>query len=201
MENKLNELKDRLTPANYNNFIEIVSLLVEGVTDESFNNIITSMKDILDEAHDYFDDKKKKEKDQRDNNYMNNIREYNDKILSQSESRKNNIRNRTQILAEILIKEEELQSYHRKLDINRLAPNNTIKLKLEKEKDYNIYMSEIVIIQEDLNKLKSKELFYYAEIENCETEIDTLTKELKEYHLSLKIERPSLNRMKSNKSE
>jgi len=159
------------------------------------------MKDILDEATDYLDDKKKKEKDQRDNGYMNIIREYNDKILSQSESRKNNIKTRTQILAEILIKEEELNSFQRKLEHNKLAPNNTIKLRLEKEKDHNIYMSEITIIKEELDKLITKELFYYGEIENCEIEIDRLSGDLKEYHSSLKIERPSLGRLKSGKSE
>lgn len=201
MENKLNKLKTRLTTANYNNFLDITNLLVDEITDESFEDIITSMKVILDDAIITIDDKKKKERDERDNTYMDNIREYNDKILLQSDSKKNNTRSRTHILAEILIKEEELQSYQRKLELNKLAPNNTIKLKIEKEKDYNIYMSEITIIHEELDKLRDKELFFYREIECCETEIDKLTKELKEYHLSLKNDRPSLNRIKSNKSE
>lgn len=184
MEKNLNELKTRLTNVNYSNLNAILSSLLSEITDEDFST------DILSSMIFYLEDMKKtkqirSELEKERMASMEVIRNYNTEIVSQMEIKKIAIKMRNTILSDILTKEELKTRLERKIELNNLEPNNTYELKLEKQNTDRKYRTELLLLEDELTKLKEKELACYKEIEDAEIEVERISKELKEYHKNI----------------
>ena len=181
LNNKLFELKSKISDSNYPLLEDILLTLIDGIKDEDFSNPIDKL--LFERLEDIKSTKELEEISKEEQLIaMETIRDYNTKILSQIAIKKTNSNNRNNILSKILTKEEEISNLEKKLEINKLAPNNTIKLRSEKQRDHDIYTSELLLVKEELNSLKEKELDCYRVIETSQLEIETLSARLKEYH-------------------
>lgn len=181
LNNKLFELKSKISDSNYPLLEDILLTLIDGIKDEDFSNPIDKL--LFERLEDIKSTKELEEILKEEQLIaMETIRDYNTKILSQIAIKKTNSNNRNNILSKILTKEEEISNLEKKLEINKLAPNNTIKLRSEKQRDHDIYTSELLLVKEELNSLKEKELDCYRVIETSQLEIETLSARLKEYH-------------------
>lgn len=184
MEKNLNDLKTRLTNINYSNLNGILSSLLKEITDEDFTtDILSSMIFYLEDMKKIKQARSELEKERMAS--MEVIRNYNSEIVSQMEIKKIAIKMRNTILSDILTKEELKTRLERKIELNNLEPNNTHELKLEKYNTDKKYKTELVLLEDELIKLREKELICYKEIESAEMEVERISKELKEYHKNI----------------
>lgn len=184
MEKNLNELKTRLTNVNYSNLNAILSSLLSEITDEDFST------DILSSMIFYLEDMKKSkqlklELEKERMISMEIIRNYNSEITSNMEIKKVATKARNIILSDIITKEELKTRLERKIELNNLEPNNTYELKLEKQNTDRKYRTELLLLEDELTRLKEKELARYKEIEDAEIEVERISKELKEYYKNI----------------